>query len=919
MKKLKRLLALVIAMAMVVAMVLPVWADGNTPQDADKGSITVKSPIMGAQYTGYRIFDLTMSDSGDSIAYTIDTDSPFYNAVVAYAEATKETETSSEGIVDKYALTLTQITTVKKDTDPNYKKFNISVNTDDTKGPVFDAQHFGQYIQKAINGGDATADPQIPAVDASKLVAPIVITPDYSDTTANKVTLKDTDQITFKNTELGYYLITSKYPEEERTAEFVMPDGTTKKTLTKDTTDAEIEANANEYVQQKVTDAFVDTYITENKLKDNLVPKGRELTAEEKASVKKQLESSYKQSAIDEQRKALEKIKANASDINVKEPVLVFVDSTVKSAEIIEKNEQDKWDVPVNPDGSAELKDLPEHGEPDGGKNIIVGYKEEEVDDGNGGTKTVKKPIYADWTEANIGDTIHYELRVNAMNFVREDADLTDEQKPVDNNSEFEVKQVKEYILGDYQDDSLKFRPGTDKITVKVIDDNGNVLDTRDADNNVVANSKEEWDYSANYKAFFLTDEQALKNGAVKEDILENGGGIVIPWVKEAANEEQAKKHKNYTVTTEVLDTFVEAADDAPTGTFVVGEDGKKYVIDANGQKVHETKDHYWYSIYDSDVTIVVEYSMQLTDKATIDLPGNVNYSEYGLNFIKDDTYEYTPGKENPPGEENKPDKDSKKDTATVVTYALAIQKVDENNNKLAGATFKIQGLTAEKLDEGYYKVEEYLGNKVKDADGKPTSEDTADSVELVADKNGLLVIEGFTASAELIVKEIQAPDGYNLLTKPVTMKATKVGEEVVTTATTYYYESEEAKKAGTASGKEETNTSEKIYYNGENRIGKAVTVGSGADAKTTYYGPTDATIYQTKEEFENAVKVATNFNDDEVTSAKLTPHAVYVENKKGTELPSTGGIGTTIFYVVGAILVIGAGVVLITKRRMDA
>ena len=41
------------------------------------------------------------------------------------------------------------------------------------------------------------------------------------------------------------------------------------------------------------------------------------------------------------------------------------------------------------------------------------------------------------------------------------------------------------------------------------------------------------------------------------------------------------------------------------------------------------------------------------------------------------------------------------------------------------------------------------------------------------------------------------------------------------------------------------------------------------------------------------------------------------IENNSGTELPSTGGIGTTIFYVVGAILVIGAGVVLITRRRM--
>ena len=42
------------------------------------------------------------------------------------------------------------------------------------------------------------------------------------------------------------------------------------------------------------------------------------------------------------------------------------------------------------------------------------------------------------------------------------------------------------------------------------------------------------------------------------------------------------------------------------------------------------------------------------------------------------------------------------------------------------------------------------------------------------------------------------------------------------------------------------------------------------------------------------------------------------VINQKGAVLPSTGGIGTTMFYIVGAILVIGAGVVLVSRRRMN-
>lgn len=53
--------------------------------------------------------------------------------------------------------------------------------------------------------------------------------------------------------------------------------------------------------------------------------------------------------------------------------------------------------------------------------------------------------------------------------------------------------------------------------------------------------------------------------------------------------------------------------------------------------------------------------------------------------------------------------------------------------------------------------------------------------------------------------------------------------------------------------------------------------------------------------------------NDDK------TELATNVVNNKGSELPSTGGMGTTIFYVVGSILVLGAAILLITKKRMSA
>ena len=49
-------------------------------------------------------------------------------------------------------------------------------------------------------------------------------------------------------------------------------------------------------------------------------------------------------------------------------------------------------------------------------------------------------------------------------------------------------------------------------------------------------------------------------------------------------------------------------------------------------------------------------------------------------------------------------------------------------------------------------------------------------------------------------------------------------------------------------------------------------------------------------------------------SSADLT---LNVENNSGMELPSTGGIGTTIFYVIGAILVVGAGILLISRKKV--
>ena len=52
-----------------------------------------------------------------------------------------------------------------------------------------------------------------------------------------------------------------------------------------------------------------------------------------------------------------------------------------------------------------------------------------------------------------------------------------------------------------------------------------------------------------------------------------------------------------------------------------------------------------------------------------------------------------------------------------------------------------------------------------------------------------------------------------------------------------------------------------------------------------------------------------------DVSSGILTSQ---IENNRGTTLPGTGGIGTTIFYVIGGGLMVAAAILLITKKRME-
>ena len=69
-------------------------------------------------------------------------------------------------------------------------------------------------------------------------------------------------------------------------------------------------------------------------------------------------------------------------------------------------------------------------------------------------------------------------------------------------------------------------------------------------------------------------------------------------------------------------------------------------------------------------------------------------------------------------------------------------------------------------------------------------------------------------------------------------------------------------------------------------------------------------------------VNVVATHKEETADSAKTVftvngKSEITVENKAGIVLPETGGMGTTMIYILGAVMVLGAGVLLVTKRRM--
>ena len=89
-----------------------------------------------------------------------------------------------------------------------------------------------------------------------------------------------------------------------------------------------------------------------------------------------------------------------------------------------------------------------------------------------------------------------------------------------------------------------------------------------------------------------------------------------------------------------------------------------------------------------------------------------------------------------------------------------------------------------------------------------------------------------------------------------------------------------------------------------------------GLDADTYYLTETQQPAGYNK--LKDPVQVVIDGNGNiTIGTATTTTTEVKVENKTGSILPSTGGSGTTLIYILGAILVLGSSVVLITTTRM--
>lgn len=166
----------------------------------------------------------------------------------------------------------------------------------------------------------------------------------------------------------------------------------------------------------------------------------------------------------------------------------------------------------------------------------------------------------------------------------------------------------------------------------------------------------------------------------------------------------------------------------------------------------------------------------------------------------------------------------------------------------------------------------------------------TAQSGTVESDADGRLKIWGIDAG-EYLIKETTAPDGYVIDPHEYNVKIVPTLEKVD------YFDEEEG-----------------IRYTYDRLISYDVYVDEVLSAHYTMNDSgTDITCVSGTFEVSNNGPIRVSGTGAEDSGSRIGK----IQNTQGVALPSTGGIGTTLFYAGGAVLVLLAGVLLVSKRRI--
>ena len=273
------------------------------------------------------------------------------------------------------------------------------------------------------------------------------------------------------------------------------------------------------------------------------------------------------------------------------------------------------------------------------------------------------------------------------------------------------------------------------------------------------------------------------------------------------------------------------------------------------------------------NAAITVTYSATVNQDAVIGTAGNPNKVTLTYSNNPNTDESGNPGDEPGP---NSPVGVTPEETTRTYVTGIELIKVDPNGNRLTGAKFKIEGtkLNTVLVATDFY-IENTNGEYWKLKDGTYTTQDpNTEGMDQTKYESTTTKYSKSSQTQTIVKSESVSYTGI-------------VGNDGVLRF--------EGLAAGTYT------ITELTAPNGYNLLKDPITVTIGFTAPTA--PSTDCTW---------------TYTGTDVVNGTNTNH-VTITNQSGSELPSTGGMGTTIFYVVGSILLIGAAVLLITKKRMSA